>query len=92
MQRKLPQIWHRVATRLVGIRVRQDGQPSHERPLLIVSNHASWVDITILGSLMPLSFIAKSEVSRWPVFRPVCEIAAHGLREPHQTGAYGPGG
>ncbi|MCX2724468.1 lysophospholipid acyltransferase family protein [Roseibium salinum] len=68
VQRKLPQIWHRVATRLVGIRVRQDGQPSHERPLLIVSNHASWVDITILGSLMPLSFIAKSEVSRWPVF------------------------
>lgn len=68
VQRKLPQIWHRVATRLVGIRVRQDGQPSDERPLLIVANHASWVDITILGSLMPLSFIAKSEVSGWPVF------------------------
>ncbi len=36
--------------------------------MLIASNHASWVDITVVGSLMPLSFIAKSEVSGWPIF------------------------
>ncbi|KZM50816.1 lysophospholipid acyltransferase family protein [Labrenzia sp. OB1] len=66
--RKLPQIWHLIATRLVGIRIQQIGGPSPDRPLLITSNHASWVDITVIGSLMPLSFIAKSEVSRWPVF------------------------
>ena len=68
VQRKLPQIWHQIATRLVGIKIRQVGEPSCSRPLLITSNHASWVDITVIGSLMPLSFIAKSEVSGWPIF------------------------
>ncbi|MEP4770458.1 MAG: lysophospholipid acyltransferase family protein [Roseibium sp.] len=68
LQRKLPQIWHVIAIRLVGIRIEQIGQPSCDRPLLITSNHASWVDITVIGSLMPLSFIAKSEVSGWPIF------------------------
>ncbi|MES0883319.1 lysophospholipid acyltransferase family protein [Roseibium sp. SCP14] len=68
IRKKLPQIWHQIATRLVGIHIRQIGQPATDRPLLIASNHASWVDITVVGSLMPLSFIAKSEVSGWPIF------------------------
>lgn len=68
IQRKLPHIWHLVGTRMLGIRIHQIGQPSSERPLLITANHASWVDITVVGSLMPLSFIAKSEVKGWPVF------------------------
>ncbi|GAB4519438.1 MAG: 1-acyl-sn-glycerol-3-phosphate acyltransferase [Roseibium sp.] len=68
LRKKLPQIWHRIATRLVGIRISQVGGPAVDRPLLIAANHASWVDITVLGSLTPLSFIAKSEVSGWPVF------------------------
>lgn len=68
IRKKLPQIWHKVATRLVGIKIRQIGSPSTDRPLLITANHASWVDIAVIGSLIPLSFIAKSEVSGWPVF------------------------
>ena len=68
VRKKLPHIWHLIATRLVGIRIRQIGQPTTDRPLLITCNHASWVDITVVGSLMPLSFIAKSEVSGWPIF------------------------
>jgi len=68
VQRRLPHLWHVIATRLVGIRIHQSGSPGGDRPLLITANHASWVDITVIGSLMPLSFIAKSEVSGWPVF------------------------
>ncbi|WP_346907066.1 lysophospholipid acyltransferase family protein [uncultured Roseibium sp.] len=68
VQRKLPHLWHVIATRLVGIRIHQEGKPTADRPLLITANHASWVDITVVGSLIPLSFIAKSEVSGWPVF------------------------
>jgi lyso-ornithine lipid O-acyltransferase len=36
--------------------------------VLILSNHVSWLDITALGSVMPMSFIAKSEVEAWPLF------------------------
>lgn len=68
VKKNLPHIWHVIATRLVGIRIRHIGAPVADRPLLITANHASWVDITVVGSLMPLSFIAKSEVAGWPIF------------------------
>lgn len=42
------------------------GQPSSLRPLLMVSNHVSYVDIVVLGSLLEGSFVAKSEVRSWP--------------------------
>jgi 1-acyl-sn-glycerol-3-phosphate acyltransferase len=63
----LPYTWQRLAWRLIGMRVRVVGEPA-AAPLLIASNHTSWLDITVLGGLMkPLSFVAKSEVARWPV-------------------------
>jgi 1-acyl-sn-glycerol-3-phosphate acyltransferase len=67
-RRTLPLLWHRAATRLIGIRVHLHGQPARERPLLVLSNHVSWLDITVLGAIMPLSFISKAEVASWPVF------------------------
>ena len=35
---------------------------------LLVSNHVSYVDILVLGTLAPAVFVAKSEVAGWPVF------------------------
>lgn len=63
---RLPWLWHRLATRLIGMRVQVRGEPSPARPLLLVANHVSWSDILVLGSIMPLSFVAKSEVAGWP--------------------------
>lgn len=68
VKRRLPVVWHRMACALVGIRVREVGIPAAGRPLLIAANHVSWIDITVLGGRMPLSFVAKSEVAGWPVF------------------------
>jgi lyso-ornithine lipid O-acyltransferase len=66
--RLLPLLFHRAVARIIGLRVKRIGQPSADRPMLILSNHVSWIDIVALGSVMPLSFIAKSEVKAWPVF------------------------
>jgi lyso-ornithine lipid O-acyltransferase len=63
---RLPWYWQRVARRLIGIRVNVVGEPA-KPPLLITANHVSWLDITILGSVLPVSFIAKQEVASWPV-------------------------
>ncbi len=55
--------------RLAGVlpyRVRVIGEPPAQ-PMLWVANHVSWCDIPLLGMLRPLSFLAKSEVSAWPV-------------------------
>lgn len=66
---RVPMWWQRVAARLLGLKVRIEGAPATDRPLLLVSNHVSWVDIVTLGSLLPVSFIAKSEVGGWPVVK-----------------------
>ncbi len=68
VQRQLPLLWHKAASRLIGLRVHQHGQMTTDRPLLVTSNHCSWLDIVVLGSTKPLSFIAKSEVAGWPIF------------------------
>ncbi|MET0313654.1 MAG: lysophospholipid acyltransferase family protein [Hansschlegelia sp.] len=64
----VPLIFHRFALRAIGVRVTVIGSPSSQRPLLIASNHSSWIDILALGSVMRLSFVAKSEIAAWPVF------------------------
>lgn len=56
----------RWACRCLGLTVRQHGLPS-DRTVLFVSNHISWSDIPILGSLAPIRFLSKTEVGQWPV-------------------------
>ena len=67
-RRSLPVWFHRYAARIFRVRVHHIGRPSKQRPLLIVSNHVSWLDINVIGTALPLSFIAKSEVAGWPLF------------------------
>lgn len=64
----LPRFYHRVCTRLMGFRVVVRGQRETRGPVLFVSNHSSYLDITLLGSVIPGSFIAKTEVGAWPFF------------------------
>ena len=35
---------------------------------MFVANHISWADIHAINSVIPLRFIAKSEMSHWPIF------------------------
>ncbi|MGU3495248.1 lysophospholipid acyltransferase family protein [Xanthobacteraceae bacterium A53D] len=66
-RRWIPTLYHRILLRLIGVRVRIIGAPATERPLLILANHVSWLDICVVGSLTPLFFVAKSEVAGWPL-------------------------
>ena len=34
---------------------------------LIVSNHISWLDIFVINSAYPVTFVAKKSISRWPI-------------------------
>ena len=64
----LPRFYHRCCCRILGLRVRVEGAPLPQRPALFVVNHISYIDITVLGSLLAASFVAKSEVAGWPLF------------------------
>ena len=63
----LPVWFHRIILTLFNVRVIERGTPPSDAPTIVVSNHVSWLDIPVIGSLHPLSFIAKSEVEGWPV-------------------------
>ncbi len=66
--KSMPFFWHKRMCWLLGFHVQLKGAISKHRPLLIISNHVSWTDILVLGSLEHLSFISKDEVSDWPMF------------------------
>jgi len=68
LRRRIPVLYHRFVCRLLGVRVHCAGRPVDRRPLLIVANHSSWLDISIITSLAPVVFVAKAEIARWPFF------------------------
>ena len=67
-QRRLPMLFHRYVCRVLGVRITIAGGLPAQGPMLLVANHVSWLDIPVIASLMPLSFVAKSEVADWPIF------------------------
>jgi 1-acyl-sn-glycerol-3-phosphate acyltransferase len=67
-RRWIPWLFHNICRRMFGVRVNVRGAPAAQRPLLLVSNHSSWLDIIILSSIVPVVFVAKSEIARWPLF------------------------
>ena len=64
--RALPHWYHRRVCRLLGIRLRVEGEVAKGRHVLLVANHTSWLDIPVLSAVAPLSFVAKKEVGTWP--------------------------
>lgn len=64
--RTFPHWYHKQVCRLIGIRLRIDGEVAPARPVLLVANHTSWLDIPVLSAVAPVAFVAKKEVGRWP--------------------------
>ena len=63
----IPYFYHKICLRIFGIKIKTFGKVSINFPILLISNHASYLDIIILGSLFKTSFIAKKEISKWPL-------------------------
>ena len=64
----IPMAYHRLCCWLLDIHIEIRGTMSTTRPTLFVCNHTSYLDISVLGSIITGSFIAKAEVADWPVF------------------------
>ncbi|KPF68608.1 hypothetical protein IP69_11380 [Bosea sp. AAP35] len=64
----IPRLFHRLTCRCLGVRRRVRGTPPPAGSSgLIVANHVSWLDISVLGAERPVCFVAKSEVAGWPM-------------------------
>ncbi len=68
----------RIACSLIGMKVRVIGQVAQTsadgRPIVYISNHSSWLDIPVLGGLLPGAFVAKEQVGTWPVISTVARM------------------
>jgi 1-acyl-sn-glycerol-3-phosphate acyltransferase len=58
--------WSAGLLRIFGFRLRRHGLPL-SGSALFVANHISWIDITLMHSQHAMGFVAKDEISRWPL-------------------------
>jgi len=65
--------WARVFLRILNAKVTVRGHPPTSG--LLVSNHLSYVDVLIYGSIFPVILLSKSEVRNWPVIGGLTRIA-----------------
>jgi len=88
--RTVPGLYHRGNCRLIGIDVRRTGAPQIDPPALFVCNHASYLDIVVISTLLDASFVAKIEVARWPLFGLLAKLVNTIFvdRRPSRSGAH----
>ena len=58
-----PTLFQRLLCTGLRVRMRRHGDLIPAGMRLIVANHVSWLDIPVLGSLAPMAFLAKKEIS-----------------------------
>ncbi len=61
------QAWSQQMLRVLGITLRVHGTPPGHGPLLLVSNHISWLDIAVIHAAGHCRFVSKADVQHWPV-------------------------
>ncbi len=74
LAQSLPIFHHRLSAAIIGLKIVRKGHPLNAHSVLFVSNHVSYFDIIALGAIIPGSFVAKSDVSRWPVFGTLAKL------------------
>ncbi len=58
--------WSRSLRRVIGLRVDCQGEPPRG-DFFLVSNHQTYLDIIVLGSLVDVAYIAKLDLRGWPL-------------------------
>jgi len=68
-------VWSKRLLSILSVSLHEDNAPDKlpDRCMLAL-NHISWVDIFIIDSRFPATFIAKSEIRRWPIVGWLCTL------------------
>lgn len=69
IQRRMMQRWAMGLLSILHIKLQCHGRlPGVEVPrALFAANHVSWLDVCVLMAVCPTRFVAKAEISHWPV-------------------------
>lgn len=60
------QLWYRALLKVMNVKVNLKGHYQHQAAL-ICCNHISWLDIPVLGSVVPTYFLSKAELRNTPI-------------------------
>jgi 1-acyl-sn-glycerol-3-phosphate acyltransferase len=66
--------WSIGVLRILEMRVQVHGRVPTP-PFFLVTNHLGYLDIAVIASRVPCTFVSKSEVSGWPVFGTLASLA-----------------
>ena len=77
LKSKIIRYWSNILLFLVGLQVDRTKIESElpPSPFVVVANHISWLDIFVLLSIFPVSFIAKVEIRKWFVLGKLVALA-----------------
>lgn len=62
--------WFKRLAGILGVHVRCAGGLASSGAL-VASNHVSWLDVIVIGTVLPGRFLAKAEVASWPLIGPL---------------------
>ena len=69
------QDWAQQLLRKAGIALEVHGMPAVQGPVLLVSNHISWLDIPVMHAARFCRFVSKDDVRSWPLIGPLATAA-----------------
>jgi 1-acyl-sn-glycerol-3-phosphate acyltransferase len=68
LARRIPVLYHALCCRIFGFKVQTIGDIATKRPVLFIANHVSYFDIVVMSSVVETSFVARSDIAKWPFF------------------------
>lgn len=64
----IPKIYNNLVCLIYRIKIRTKGIADTDNHVIFVGNHLSYIDISVIGSTLPATFISKADVRKWPIF------------------------
>ena len=69
------QAWACRMLECLGVHLQVRGSVPKSGPVLLVSNHISWLDILVLHAARHCRFISKADIAHWPLVGPLATAA-----------------
>ena len=66
LNKKVVNGWSKILCYICGLKLILRGS-IQKNPVFIVANHVTWLDIPVIHSFKLAGFVAKEEISRWPI-------------------------
>lgn len=73
----LVQHWAKRLLQILRIKITLTGNPLgllNKETYLVVSNHISWLDIPVIFSLKPITFVSTSDIKTWPIIGMLAKV------------------